>query len=99
MKDLVITPAHLRGGVVGMTFMALLATVLWINSKPQEQLIHLAECDGRGWVTVRFPDGGEYMCTPTEQRPLDAQPNVKKFKRSKKVEKVETVKEEVKPPP
>ena len=39
------------------------------------------------------------MCTPTEQKPLEAQPNVRKFKRSKKVEKIEAVSGEVKPLP
>jgi hypothetical protein len=92
VKDLIITPAHVWGWVVGMAFMALLLTSVWVVQKPQVQLINLAECDGRGWVTVRFPDGGEFMCTPTEQRPVDAQPNVKKFKRSKKVERADSVK-------
>ena len=96
---MVVTPAHIQGGVVGMAFMALLLASIWVTHRPRDELIRLAECDGRGWVTVRFPDGGEFMCTPTEQKPLEAQPNVRKFKRSKKVEKIEAVSGEVKPLP
>lgn len=89
-----ITAAHVRGGVVGGLIGALLMLSAWVGVKPQESLFLLAECDGRGWVTVRFPDGGEFMCTPTEQKPLNAQPNVRKFKRSQKVERVEPIKPE-----
>jgi hypothetical protein len=92
LKEIIITKAHVQGVAVGIIVMAILSVSFWMTSKPQGQLFQLAECDGRGWVTVRFPDGGEFMCTPTEQKPLDAQPNVKKFKRSKKMEKIEPVK-------
>jgi hypothetical protein len=92
MNNIVITPAHLRGGVVGVVIGGLLMLSAWVGAKPQESLFLLAECDGRGWVTVRFPDGGEFMCTPTEQKPLPSQPPVRKFKRSQKTEKVETIK-------
>jgi hypothetical protein len=29
------------------------------------ELVRLAQCSPNGWVTIYFPGGGEYTCTPT----------------------------------
>lgn len=93
MKDIVITPAHILGGVYGM-FVGMLvgiALMLGVQQGPDAVLAPLAQCDVRGWITVRFPGGGEFMCTPTEQRPVAQHPTVKKIERVKRIEKIEPV--------
>lgn len=91
MKDIMITDAHLRGGLFGAVVGAVLMGAVWVGSAKSlvDTLVPFAQCDGKGWVTVRFPGGGEYTCTPTEQKPLNAKPALRKIKPVKKIDLID----------
>lgn len=90
---MIITRRELHAVGFGLSLGLLVAVSVWIGAllapSSREILADRARCDSLGWVTIQFPDGGQYMCTPTEQKPLNTVPDIRKPKKSKKTEKVE----------
>ena len=104
-SELILTRDHLHGALFGTVFGGLALGAVWIGvttarvDRQATGLLALAVCSEKGWVTVRFPGGGEFTCTPTEQRPLDATPPVRRMTRTKKIVVVEPPADTIQLPP